>query len=131
MKKTSKKFDFKSIAVRVLIPSATGVAVNVVDHALTLDEKTMGYILLGVGAILPEVVKNDMVESASTAMLAIGGYKLSEEFDISSKLGFNAVPKTTGIPGQYNVGQLWAPSTQVRNATAPKKSDNLPSANMQ
>jgi len=128
MKKTSKKFNLVTVAKRVLVPSVTGVAVNVVDHLINLDEKTMGYILLGVGAVVPEIIKNDMVETAGDAILAVAGYKLSEEFDLASKIGVKATA-TTGVPVQYNIGKPWNPAEKINARPAGKKDG--PSANVQ
>ncbi len=136
MKKTGKKFNFKSVATRVLVPVATGAAATIVATMVEGEQadgqehnknaELVDYGMLAVGAILPEVVKGEIVENASNALLAVGAYRMAQRLDLPGKVGINGI--TNPVPGQFNIGNLWNPSENIK--TKPKE-ENIKAQNVQ
>ncbi len=116
------KVDFKKVVERSLITAGTGAVAHVVAEAIDLQKpEYIDYGLMAVGVVLPEVVKGDAVETASNALLAVGGYRTAERHNLAGKLGFNATPKTAGIPPI--IGSGWRPAREVY-ASSPDEKKN-------
>lgn len=132
-----KKMDFKKVAMKVLVVGGTGVIAQVATEALgATNQDYVDYGLIAAGIILPEVVKgNDMVDDASSALLAIGAYKMAERLDVSGKLGITpATPavvkglndyRTIGATGKWNPARTYQ-ANKVNNNSA--KTENNTSA---
>jgi len=130
MKKSSKKFDFKAVATRVLVPAAVGSVATIVGTMVEGDPvegKTwnknadlVDYGMLLVGAFLPEIVKGDISETASTALISVGAYRMANRLDFPGKIGVNGINGIGEIPGQYNIGKTWSPSVNIRADRADK-----------
>lgn len=102
------KFSAKGIVGKVLTNGLTGVGVQVLEAATGLDSKTAGMGLVVIGAVLPEMVKNPMMNEVANASLAIGSYKLASEYDVASMLGLGG---GTTVPAASGVGKNgWMPS---------------------
>ena len=113
------KIDFKKVAMNAVISGGTGAAASILSKAVLADNPdTMDYILIGAGIVLPEIVKSSEIETAGTALTAVGAYRLAERLDLAGKMGIN------GLPGQNAVGaSTWKPVVPAGNAAA-KKSES-------
>lgn len=128
-----KKLDFKKIAMKTLIVGGTSAVAQVIAKAVegevtdgsASNQDVVTYGMIAAGIILPEVVKSESVATAGDALLAIGAYRMAEQYDLGAKLGINGI----GVPGSQNIGsQKWEPIMRA------EKSDNKvvkPSSNMQ
>ena len=109
-----KKMDFKKVAISTLTAAGTGVIAQVVSEAvLPNNPDYVDYGMIAAGIILPEVVKgNSMVDSASQALIAVGGYRMSERLDIAGKLGVKPSTAVTGANDFRNIGSSkgWNPA---------------------
>ena len=106
----SKKIDFKKVAINTVVAGATGVAAEIVSEMVSPTGTDYAlYGMLAAGVILPEVVKgNDMVDTIGTSLIAIAGYKISEDNDFKTKLGIKGIGSTSDF---RNIGSAgWNPA---------------------
>ena len=83
-----KKIDFMKVVKNSAIAAGTGVIAQIASEVISPTNTDYAlYGMLAAGIILPEVIKNDMVETAGIALTAVAGYKLSEDNDLVTKLG--------------------------------------------
>lgn len=95
MKKIGK-INLKKKATDVLVLGATGAAAQIISEAVLQENpETMDYILAGVGLVLPELVKDPMVQTAGDALVAISAYRMAERYDLGGKIG---IKNTTVTP---------------------------------
>src|ERR1035437_7441463 len=99
-----KKIDIKKAVMRVVVIGGAGAAAQVVTEAMgATNVDIVNYGIVGLGVILPELVKgNDLASDAADALLAIGAYKLSEQYDLGGNLGITktiAPATTTAVKG--------------------------------
>ena len=86
-----KKIDFMKVVKNSAIAAGTGVIAQIASEVISPTNTDYAlYGMLAAGIILPEVIKNDMVETAGIALTAVAGYKLSEDNDLVTKLGLGA-----------------------------------------
>ena len=111
------KIDFKKVAMNAVISGGTGAAASILSKAVLKDNPdTMDYILIGAGIVVPELVKSAEIETAGTALTAVGAYRLAERHDLAGKMGIN------GLPTQATVGaSTWKPVVPAGNAAVAKK----------
>jgi hypothetical protein len=137
MAKKIGKINFKQVATNTLTAAASGAIASVLSNAVLPDNPdTVDYAMIAAGIILPEVVKgNAMVESASTALIAVGAYRMSERLDLAGKLGISdpTVPKPPA-PAPYNgsinygnIGRGWAPRDVYASKTKKQKTSGASS----
>jgi len=107
MKKGLKsKIDLKSVVKNTLLSGATGVAVDLVSSAVMTDKpKTMSLIIAGLGVVLPEVVKGEESKVVSNSLIAVAGYRMSQEYDLATTVGIKGTEQQRGA-----VGNAWNPS---------------------
>ena len=116
-----KKIDFKKIALNAVVAGAAGAVAQVAGDAINMtDPQNTDLILIGAGIVLPELMKNDMVETAGTALIAVGAYRLAERNDLAGKLGLGDAAATSGLPGADSIGAGWTPSYQARKVSGSK-----------
>jgi|ERR1035437_8607178 hypothetical protein len=112
MAKGTKKLDIKKAVMRVVVIGGAGAAAQVITEAMgSTNVDIVNYGIVGAGIILPELIKgNDLVSDAADALLAIGAYKLSEQYDLGAKLGITktVTPVVKGLKNFSAVGD-WAP----------------------
>lgn len=100
-----------------LTTGATGVAAHDVAEAIDLKKPEYAdYGMIGLGVVLPEVVKGPTMDIVGNALTAVGAYRLAERNNIAGKLGFNTVPATSGLgmlPGLHTIGSNWQPAREV------------------
>jgi hypothetical protein len=110
--KKLKKTNLMAIVKKTGITAATGVVTEIAVKAISAtNEDYVNFGLLGLGVILPEVVKgNDMLDTASSAVVAIAAYKLSEKYDLAGKLGVTKSTTVTGLEDFKAIGNSgWTP----------------------
>lgn len=126
--KKIKKSDLAAIVKKTGITAATGVVTEIAVKAISAtNDDIVNYGLLAVGVILPEVMKgNEIVDTASSALVAISAYKLSEKYDLSSKLGITKTA-VTGLDDIKAIGSGWTPgsSYQAQKVTAETASKDV------
>ncbi len=101
-----KKIDFKKVAMNAVVAGASGAIAEIAVKAINMtDPQNTDYILIAAGAILPEVIKNDLAETAGNSLIAVGAYRLAERNDLAGKfgLGGETAPATAGL-GFNNIG---------------------------
>ena len=107
-----KKIDFKKVAMNAVVAGASGAIAQIAGEAINMtDPQNTDYILIVAGAVLPEVIKHDLAETAGNSLIAVGAYRLAERNDLAGKLGLGGAtpatpPKTAGL-GFNNIGQNW------------------------
>lgn len=112
--------DFKKVIANVGIAGATGVAAQVLSAAVLKDNpKAMAGIMIGAGALLPELMKGTETETAGVALIAIGANKLADEFNVASSLGIKGLGDTASF-NAVNGGRTWIPKQSVKSEAAPK-----------
>lgn len=110
------KMNFKKVLTKSAVIAVTGAASQVIATVVEgeLDTTTsrpknaemVDYGMIAAGILLPEFVKNDMVNDASSALLAIGVYRMAIAKNWAGKIGVNGI----GMPGNDTIGaQLWNP----------------------
>jgi len=115
MAKTSKKMDFKKIALNALAAGGAGVLAQVISEAVSAtNTDIVDYGMLAIGVALPELVKgSDMVETGAAGLVAVAGYRLSERYDLGGKIGITktTTTATTTVTGtrENAIGSPWAP----------------------
>lgn len=121
-----KKFNAKGVVKSLLVVGGTGALVQVASTMIEgeVDATTgkpknadmVNYALIAAGLILPEVMKNDVVATASTSLLAVGAYRLSESYKVAEKLGINGI----GASNDYRavIGADWTPESAMRTEKA-------------
>ena len=122
-----KKFNAKGVVKSLLVVGGTGALVQVASTMIdgAVDATTgkpanadmVNYGLIALGLVLPEVVKNDVVATASGAALAIGAYRLSESYKVAEKLGINGI----GAANDFRavIGQdYWKPENAMKTEKA-------------
>ena len=123
------KFNLQKGLTNAAVVGGTGVVVHVVATAIEGDlDATTGrnknadivdYALIAGGILLPEFVKNEMVDQAADAALAIGAYRMATAKKVAGMLGINGVGDASafhavnGTPG-------WIPNRNVKTEPAPK-----------
>lgn len=119
-----KKIDFKKVAVNTLTAAGTGAIAQVVSEAVAAtNQDLVDFGMIAAGVLLPELVKgNSMVETAGQSLVAIGGYKLAEKYDISGKLGITA-SAVKGFNDFHNIGATdgWNPGKTYQAAKVSPK----------
>jgi hypothetical protein len=129
------KLNLKKRLTTSAVIAATGAVTQIISTAVegavdatsgrAANAEMVDYALIAAGIILPEVVKNDMVNDASAACLAVGAYRMATAYNIAGKLGIN------GIPGQSTLGYAgWNPrktvnATKVSGSKTPKASGTM------
>lgn len=134
----SKKFDFKKIAISTITAGATGVIGNALygvaakpksdtDTTPMVEAKMVDLAMILGGAILPEFVKNEMVNTASTALIAVGAYKYAERTELNKTLGIDDSPKVvTGLTDFRNIGATaWKPNYAKKESKTAGSSSNI------
>lgn len=124
------KINIQKTFTRAAVIAVTGAAAQIVETLVEGDPDTetgrnknaelVDYGMIIAGAVLPEVVKgNEMVNDASSALLAIGAYRMAKAYDLSGKIGVNSI---AGASDVHMIGnQVWKPRTEkVSGAGAPK-----------
>jgi hypothetical protein len=121
-----KKFNAKGVVKSLLVVGGTGALVQVASTMIegAVDATTgkpanadmVNYGLIALGLVLPEVVKNDVVATASGAALAIGAYRLSESYKVAEKLGINGIGAATDY--RAVIGQDWTPDKAMKTEKA-------------
>ena len=119
------KINIQKTLTRTAVIAATGALATVVETLVegVIDPKTtrpknaemVDYGMIIAGAVLPEVMKgNEMVADASSALLAIGAYRMAKAHDLSEKIGVNSIAGTSDV---HMIGnQTWNPvRTNVSN----------------
>ena len=120
-----KKLDFKKIAMNALVSGASGAVAQIASEAINMtDPQNTDYILILAGAVLPEIIKNDMVETAGNSLIAVGAYRLAERNDLAGKLGLGTATesKTSGL-GFNNIGEAWNKNRGTVYADKTKKNN--------
>ena len=93
-----KKIDFKKVAMNALVSGGTGVVANIFTKSvLTENEDTQDMILAGAGLILPELVKRPEIETASTGLISIAAFRMSDRNDLAGKLGIHGFDDSKAI----------------------------------
>jgi hypothetical protein len=93
----AKKFDFKRIGMKVVGVGAGAVVGKIADKPLAnMNPKLRSIIKIGVGAVVPELVKSEFVGSIGAGILAVGAADLYDSM----------VNKTTTAPVQ-GVGEVY------------------------
>lgn len=112
------KINVKATLTRSAVLAVTGAAATVVETLVEGDPDTetgrnknaemVDYGMIAAGILLPEVVKgNSMVEDASSALLAIGAYRMAKAYDLPGKIGINSIGTSTDV---HMIGnQTWKP----------------------
>jgi len=123
-----KKLDFKKIAMNAVVAGASGAIAQIAGEAINMtDPQNTDYILIVAGAVLPEIVKNDLAETAGNSLMAVGAYRLAERNDLAGKLGLGTkTPATSGLgfdnigSGNWNKprGTVYADKTKKPKATS-------------
>ena len=114
-----KKIDFMKVVKNSAIAAGTGVVAQIASEVISPTNTDYAlYGMLAAGIILPEVVKNDMVEIAGQSLVAIAGYKMSEDYDLVTKLGLSKTPTTTGLNDIHAVGSGWTPKNTYQATKA-------------
>ncbi|MFT3753690.1 MAG: hypothetical protein QM800_12730 [Paludibacter sp.] len=118
------KFDFKKIAINTVTAGATGAVANVISEAMaSTDQDIVDAAFIVGGALLPQLVKNDMVETAGHSLIAVGAYRLAERNDLAGKLGITNAPAatTTGLKDIRAIGSSdWKPDYRPGKNVASK-----------
>lgn len=132
-----KGIDFMKVVKNSAIAAGTGVIAQIASEVISPTNTDYAlYGMLAAGIILPEVIKgNDMVETASIALTAIAGYKLSEDNDLVTKLGLGASASSAvkGFKDFRAVGSTeWQPqhTYQAQKVGKVSKTDSQSSAVM-
>lgn len=118
------------------IAAGTGVIAQIASEVISPTNTDYAlYGMLAAGIILPEVIKNDMVETAGIALTAVAGYKLSEDNDLVTKLGLGASASSAvkGFKDFRAVGSTeWQPqhTYQAQKVGKVSKTDSQSSAVM-
>ena len=88
-----KKIDFMKVIKNSAIAAGTGVIAQIASEVISPTNTDYAlYGMLAAGIILPEVIKgNDMVDTIGTSLIAIAGYKISEDNDFKTTLGIKGV----------------------------------------
>ncbi|MEI7504109.1 MAG: hypothetical protein WCJ61_12580 [Paludibacter sp.] len=117
-----KKIDFKKVAMNAVVAGASGAIAQIAGEAINMtDPQNTDYILIVAGAVLPEVIKNDLAETAGNSLIAVGAYRLAERNDLAGKLGLGtATPATAGL-GFDNIGSDWNKDRKTVYADKTKK----------
>ena len=115
------KLNFKKVLTNAAIVGGTGAISQVLATVIEGDvDATTGrpanaeivdYGMIAAGIILPEVIKNDMVDSASSALLAVGAYRLATAHNLAKMVGVNGLDM---VPGRSTVGSGWMPGRTVK-----------------
>ena len=136
MAKKIGKINFKQVATNTLTAAASGAIANIISEAvLPSNPDTMDYVMIAAGIILPELVKNDMVEIAGQSFIAVGAYRMSQRLDLAGKLGIAdpTAPKPPA-PAPYNgsinygnIGRGWSPRDVYANKTKKQKTSGASS----
>ena len=109
MKKIGK-LNLKKKATDLLVLTSTGAAAQIISEAVLQENpETMDYLLAGAGLVLPELVKDPMVQTAGDALVAISAYRMAERYDLGGKLGIKNTT-VTPPPATSGLGSAWKPS---------------------
>jgi len=118
------------------ISAGTGVIAQIASEVISPTNTDYAlYGMLAAGIILPEVVKgNEMVEIAGQSLVAIAGYKISEDYDFVTKLGLgkSTAVTTTGLNDVHAVGKPggWSPRPTYQAQKVNGKAEKTGSAVM-
>jgi TctA family transporter len=113
-----KKMNIKNVLINAGIIGGTGALSTIIATLVEgdMDTKTnrpknaeiVDYGMIAAGIVLPEIVKNTMVESASDALLAVGAYRMATAYGLPGKLGINGI-----APGSNAIG-TWNPARTIK-----------------
>lgn len=118
------KINIQKTLTRTAVIAVTGAAATIVETLVegVIDPETtrpknaemVDYGMIIAGAVLPEVMKgNEMVADASSALLAIGAYRMAKAYDLSEKIGVNSI---AGASDVHMIGnQVWNPVKTKEN----------------
>lgn len=128
-RKSNKKPDFKKIVLDALIGAGTGAAAQIACDAIKTEKgEYKDYGLIAAGIILPEFIKHPDMETAGTALLAVGAYRLADRNDLGGKMGLKAennVYNVGNVPGRYTIGSGWQPREVYAESPGEKKSSQI------
>lgn len=99
-----------AVAVQVLATMIEGDVDTVTKVAK--NSEMVNYGLVAAGLVLPEVIKSDVVATASSSLLAIGAYRLAQQFDVAGMLSINGIGSATDY--RAVVGADWSPASAMR-----------------
>ena len=92
----AKKFDFKRIGMKVVGVGAGAVVGKIADKPLAnMNPKLRSIIKIGVGAVLPELIKSEFVSSIGAGVLAVGAADLYDSM-------VNKTPPVQGVGEVYD-----------------------------
>jgi len=124
------KLNTKGMLTRAAVIAVTGAASQIVatlvegevDATTTRPKNAeiVDYAMIGAGIILPEVMKgNAMVADASSALLAVGAYRMAVANDLSGKIGVNSIASANDVKMIGN--QTWIPQRKNGNGEGTNK----------
>ena len=121
------KFNLKKGLTNAAVVGGTGVVVHVLATAVEGDlDATTGrnknaeivdYALIAGSIIVPEFVKNEMVDQAASAALAIGAYRMATAKNVAKMIGINGV----GDAAAFNAVSGWIPERKIKTETVTPK----------
>ena len=126
------KLNVQKTLIRSAVIGVTGALAQVVETLVEGDPdaetgrnknaEMVDYGMIIAGAVLPEVVKgNDMVADASSALLAIGAYRMAKAYDLSGKIGVNSIGAASDV---HMIGnQTWNP-VKKNESNKPEKGNS-------
>lgn len=119
-----KKLDFKKILMNAGIAGATGAVAQIAGEAINMTKpENTDYILIAAGAILPEIVKGDISETAGNSLIAVGAYRLAERNDLAGKLGLGGATAPVAGVTFDNIGTPWDPKLRTVYTDKTKKNN--------
>ena len=96
------KFNKKSIGPRItnsLVGAGVGMVASVAERAIG-EGAVFNYGALGIGIVLPIVVKGNIAATAGDSLVAIGGYNLGKSFNLAGMVGLSGLADRAMIGNQ-------------------------------